>query len=106
MEPGQVALVKFLNRHQLNGRHSQVLEVRNLFHEPTESSGTRHTRTRMNREAANVCFVNDRVGGGVPQRNLAFPVKMLILEDALRRGRRVAQGGKRQIASIAGPIVA
>ena len=78
--------VKFKNRHQLNGGHSQVLEIRYLLGQASESSRMRHTRTRMDCETANVCLVDDCVGGGVLWRRIHLPVEMVVGEDAFRCG--------------------
>ena len=61
----QLIFVKLKNWHQLNGGHSQVLEIRDFFDQPGESSRMRHTRTGMDCETANVCLVDDCVRGGM-----------------------------------------
>src|SRR4029077_6990267 len=78
--------VKFENRHQLDGGHSQVLEIRDLFSQPSEGSGTLCLRTGMDRQTANVCLVDDRIRGGMFWRRVPFPVKMVPRIDAFRCG--------------------
>ncbi len=63
IEQLRLILVELENRHQLNGGHSQVLEIRYFFGQAGEGSGMLRLRTHMNCEAANVCLVDDRIRG-------------------------------------------
>ena len=92
IQPVGFVFVKFKYGHQLDSGHSEVLEIRYLLHQASEGSRMRHTRARMDCETANVCFVDDDVGGGMLWRRIHFPVEMVVGKDAFRRSTGIING--------------
>src|SRR5579864_6881791 len=89
IQPVGFVFIKFKNRHQLNGGYSQVLEIRYLFGQAREGSTMRHSRTRMDCETANVCLVNDCVGGGMLWGRIHPPVEMVTRKESFRSCARI-----------------
>src|SRR5215469_447882 len=106
IHPHQFVFVKFGHRHQFNGGHAKVFQIRNLFSQRAEGSRMRYTRTRMNGEAANVGLIDNRVSGGMLWRSIRLPVEIVVGKDAFRRGAGVVHNRQAQVSQSAGRIVA
>src|SRR5262245_10031095 len=72
-----------MDRHQLDGRNAQRLQVRDLLDQPQVSSRVFCAARFVFRKAADVRLVNDRLGNAVPQVTVPSPIEVVIDHHAL-----------------------
>ena len=105
IDEGTVVFVELVDRQQLDGRDSQVLELIDLLHEPGIGSGVFHARAGVDRVAAHVQLVNDGVFQGRTRIDDALAVDhRLGHQAAARQGAPFAPGRPHESARAAGSI--
>ncbi len=87
VDPRVLVLVELVDRQELECRHAEILEVRDLLDEGVEGARVLRLRRRVAREAADVRLVDDRVRGVNVRRRDAFPVVVGEVHDEALHGR-------------------
>ena len=70
-------LVKFEDRHQLNGVDTELLEVRNFFHYARKGAREPDAGGRMTGKAAHMHLINDQIGHRNMRLDTGAPVKIM-----------------------------
>ena len=76
IRPDLIALVELRDRHQLDGRHAEVLEIRDLLGQPPVGARSRHARARVDRAPPHVHLVDDGLPPGMARQPIALPVEV------------------------------
>ena len=76
---------KLEDRHQLDRRHAQRLQIRNLLDQPEIRAAMLHVARLVAGEAADVHLVDHRLVQAAAQVAIALPVELVVDHDAFRR---------------------
>jgi hypothetical protein len=74
-----------MDRHEFHRGHAQRLQIRNLLDHAQIGARVGNAAARAGREAADMHFVDDRVGQTTPQVPVPLPVEGVVDHHALRR---------------------
>ena len=92
-----------MDRHQLDRRDPQRLQIRNLLDDALVRARVLDVAGRRLREAANVGLVDDRLGQAATEMAVALPIELVVNHHALGRTQDTALG--RQEISSQGPAI-
>ncbi len=81
-----------VDRHQFDGRHAQRLQVGNLLDDAQVRAGMLDFAAGRLREAADVDFVDDRLGQAAAEVAIALPVELIVDDDTFWRAKDAALG--------------
>ena len=76
---------EFVDRHQLDRRHPQRLQVGNLLDHPQVGPRVLHSAGPRLGESADVHLIDDRLGKMGPQMPVSIPIELLVDDYAFRR---------------------
>ena len=83
---------KLEDRHQLDGRHAQRLQIGNLLDQPQVRARMAHAARLGAGESADVHFVDHRLVQTAAQMAIALPVELVVDHDAFRRAEDAVVG--------------
>ncbi len=72
-----VIFIKFGDRHELNGRNAQFLQVRDFLHDSMVGPGMGYLRAWVTGETADMHLIDDGFGQGDVQRLIVLPVEIV-----------------------------